>query len=297
MKDILKFSQYVGRIVEAHNSGDAERERQLANVAELYFDMHEVPDYDAETGQAVEEPPFEQQINDLCFTPEQREAFIQDKIQHAQEIQANAEKYLRETEGEKAPARRYMELCSDAVRYATEQLKQLADKYEARKMFAEQTNTKAEGPQGIGQSYTINPETGEVDGRESLCIKSNLTVAEKANLFKELCQTNVFDVDNGDSKDRDNALNAFRSFIFGDVVNCNPDYRLTARQGNLSAFLYALNMLGYYKGNRQYETAKLWCTRKEGKELNADSMNTTARKNYVKSTKIQDTIKKYFEKK
>ena len=289
MEDILKIGRFVGRIVEARNQGDTEREKQLAN------DANDLREYLIPTAEAAEETPFEELFKEMSFTAEQRESYLQTKIQDAQELKANAEYYLRETEGDEAPARSYMESCRDTAQWAIELLTQLVGKYQARRIFAGQTNEKAEGTQGSGQCFTINPDTGVVDGRESLCVHSELTPAQKANLFKELCQAKVFVVDNADREDKANALNAFRSFVFGDVVNCSPDYKLKAQQGNLAAFLYALNNLSYYNGNRQYEIAKLWCTQKDGKCLNPDSMSTKGGTEYKKSTKIQQTIKDYFE--
>ena len=66
MKDILEFGRFVGRIVEAHNQGDTQRERQLANDAELHFDLYGIPDYDSETGRAVEETPFKTKVVAVC---------------------------------------------------------------------------------------------------------------------------------------------------------------------------------------------------------------------------------------
>lgn len=306
MKDILEFGRFVGRIVEAHNQGDTQRERQLANDAELHFDLYGIPDYDSETGRAVEETPFDEVLSsesrkDLDGAAK-GEAYLQRLIQETQELKANAEAYLRQTEGQtegkKAPGRLYMRRCADAAEGTLEYLLQLADKYQARRKFVSQTNTATPGEcQGDGQSYTINPETGEIDGRESLCIHSEMETAKKVDLFKELCRDNVFVIDNSSQRDKENAFNAFnafRAFVFGDVGSCSPDYKLKAQQGKLAAFLYALNLLGFYNGNRQYEIAKVWCTQKDGKELNPDSMSTTAGKEYRKSSKIPETINKYF---
>lgn len=304
MKDILEFGRFVDRIVEAHNQGDTQRERQLANDAELHFDLYGIPDYDSETGRAVEETPFDEVLSsesrkDLDGAAK-GEAYLQRLIQETQELKANAEAYLRQTEGQtegkKAPGRLYMRRCADAAEGTLEYLLQLADKYQARRKFVSQTNTATPGEcQGDGQSYTINPETGEIDGRESLCVQSQMTAPQKANLFKKLCMDKVFVIDNADNRDKENAFNAFRAFVFGDVGSCSPDYKLKAQQGKLAAFLYALNLLGFYNGNRQYEIAKVWCTQKDGKELNPDSMSTTAGKCYDKST-ILETINEYFVK-
>lgn len=297
MEDILKFGRFVGRIVEAHNQGDTQRERQLAMKAELHFDLYGIPDYDSETGQAVEETPFEELLKEMNFTAEQRESYLLTKIQDAQELKANAEYYLRETEGQKAPARSYMESCRDTAQWAIELLTQLVGKYQARRIFADQTKPIATGDcQGEGvEMATILSVSDSMhgDGRESLCIPTTLTIQEKSECFKALINANVFDVSKSSNGGNDFA--AFRTFFFGDVTDCEADHKLTAgKQSYLAAFLQLLKESGAFESSNPNRIAALWCKQGSEKPLNTDSMKSTAGNRNIQ---LKNIAEKYFTKK
>ena len=298
MKDILEFGRFVGRIVEAHNQGDRERERQLANDAELHFDLYGIPDYDSETGRTVEETPFDEVLSSESRKnldgATKGEAYLQRLILDTRELKANAEAYLRQTEGQKAPGRSYMSRCADAAEGTLEYLLQLADRYQVRRKFVSQANTATPGEcQGENvEMATILSVSDSMhgDGRESLCIPTTLTIQEKSNCFKALINANVFVVSNSGNGGKDFA--AFRTFFFGDVTDCEANYKLTVgKQSYLAAFLQILKSLEAFESNEPNKIAALWCNQGNGKPLNTDSMKTTAGN---RNTQLVNIAEKYF---
>lgn len=298
MKDILKFGQYVGDIIKTHNSKDIESEEQLAMKADAHFDIYAIPDFDAETGQAVVNLSFEAELESKAGTDLdgaiKAETYLQGRIQATRELKAQAEAYLRQTEGKKAPGRLYMRRCADAAEGTLEYLLQLADKYQARRKFVSQTNTAT-----LGECQGENVEMATIlsvsdsmhgNGRESLRIPTTLTIPEKSNCFKALINANVFAVSNSGNGGKDFA--AFRTFFFGDVTDCEANYKLTVgKQSYLAAFLQILKSLEAFESSEPNKIAASWCNQGNGKPLNTDSMKTTAGN---RNTQLVNIAEKYF---
>ena len=229
MGDILKFGSFVGRIIEAHSKGDTDREKQLANDAELHFDLCAIPDYNSETGRPVEETPF-----DETFFSEVRtyldgatigEAYLQKLIQDTRKLKDQAEVYLKQTEGKKAPGRAYMSRCADAAEGTLEYLEQLAGQHEAPTP---------------GQPESIRP----TQGRESL-YKRKVTVRanEFASIISQLIENGILLRTANDSDKKLQAL--FKSFLIGagdnDVNLFGRGDRMTVN--NTNRFAHFINCL------------------------------------------------------
>lgn len=244
MEDILKFGSFVGRIVEAHSKGDTEREKQLANDAELHLDLCAIPDYNSETGRPVEETPFDETFFSEVRTDldgaTKGEAYLQKLIQDTRKLKDQAEAYLKQTEGEKAPGRAYMSRCADAAEGTLEYLEQLA-----------------------GQHETAQPaqpdSTRPTQGRESLFNrKVNVRANEFASVISQLIENGILLRTYSDDK-----LQAmFKSFLIGagkfDVGKYGRAERMTVKDLNKFAFFVSTLYDFVYKKDVSVTKGKLW---------------------------------------
>lgn len=246
MKDILEFGQYVGRIVEAHNQGNTEWERQLANEAEDFFDLYAIPDYDSETGRTVEETPFDEVLcsesrKDLDGATK-GEAYLQRLMQDTRELKVQAEAYLQQTKGKKAheaPGRAYMERCADAAEGTLEYLEQLA---------------------GRETEQPAQPDSArQQQGRESLFNrKVNVRANEFASIISQLIENGVLKRTDSDAK-----LQAmFKSFLIGagkyDVTRFGRAERMAVNDPKRFAFFVSTLYDFVYKKDRNATKGKLW---------------------------------------
>ena len=227
MKDILKFGQYVRPIAEAHSKGDTKREKALAQKGEEWFDIYGVPDYSAETGEAVEELPFFEDLKAAERTGKDGKKILFNSLQDARTIREQAEEYLTATEGVKAPGRCYMCRCLNAVAGEIEYL----EKLQQTPMFALPTEQSA-----VIHGDTFHQEEGEVmdeghkepeivclnlppreEGRESLLrqteIKADIRFIDFKDYITQLTQNGILCQGKNDSVRKMQAL--FKSFLIG----------------------------------------------------------------------------------
>lgn len=257
MKDILEFGQYVGRIVEAHNQGNTEWERQLANEAEDFFDLYAIPDYDSETGRTVEETPFDEVLcsesrKDLDGATK-GEAYLQRLMQDTRELKAQAEAYLQQTKGKKAheaPGRAYMERCADAAEGTLEYLEQLA---------------------GRETEQPAQPDSArQQQGRESLFNrKVNVQANEFAGIISQLLENGVlrrkgYLNEKGEKiYDSDVKLQSmFKSFLIGagkyDIARYGRAERMAVNDPNRFAFFVSTLYDYVHKKDKSATKGKLW---------------------------------------
>lgn len=227
MKDILKFGQYVQPIAEAHSKGDTKREKALAQNGEEWFDIYGVPDYSAETGEAVEELPFFEELKAAERTGKDGKKILCANLQDAHSIKEQAEEYLMATEGVKAPGRCYMCRCLNAVEGTIEYL----EKLQQMPMFALPTEQST-----VIHGETFHPEEGAVmdeghnepeivclnlppreGGRESLLrqteIKANIHFVDFKDYITQLTQNGILCQGKNDSVRKLQA--GFKSFLVG----------------------------------------------------------------------------------
>lgn len=136
------------------------------------------------------------------------------------------------------------------------------------------------------QSDANAPQTAQTvtDGRESLCLSSTLTLIEKAELFNELINANVFARANS-SED----LKVFRTFIFGDLANCDPGHKLTiSKQENFAIFISEL----FNNTQPPYSKTIPWCMNQHGESLKPTSLKTQGQKY---NEQIKNIVEKYFK--
>lgn len=228
MKDILKFGQYVRQIAEAHRTNDSKREKTLAQKAEEWFDMYGVPDYSAETGEAVEEPSFAEDVAAAERTGKDVKKILCVNLQDAHSMKKQAEKYLTATEGEKAPGRCYMRRCLNAVEEIIEYLEELAQMPRFALTSEQSKVISGDSYQVIESTITTygsdNPEEivmlklpPREETRESLFrradIKANIRFADFKDYIAQLIQNGILSQGKNDSVRKLQA--GFKSFLIG----------------------------------------------------------------------------------
>ncbi|MBO5624894.1 MAG: hypothetical protein J5953_03775 [Prevotella sp.] len=270
MEYILKMSNYVGAIINAHNSKDIESERQLANDAEFHFDLYAIPDYDSETGQAVASLSYKAALDtetrpDLDGGVKAEETILR-MIKRTQDLKDQAEAYLKQTEGQnahEAPGRAYMVRCADAAEGTLEYLKQLADITERE-----------------------NNAPLQCIGKEALFIrKRDVRRSEFAEVIRQLLVNGILYKTEYDSDDKLQAI--FKSFLIGagehEVKVFPTTYRMTVNEPK--RFLCFVSFLydnvkdiapGQIKKGNKWAIVKDWFQNSEGETYTQDSLNTLA---------------------
>lgn len=233
MEDILAYSKFMGAILEAHKQGDTKREKQLARRAEEHFDFYDgVPDYDAETGEAVEEIPFDEELKAAERTGTDGNKILQKCLSDAKALQAQANEYLTTTEGTKAPGRSYMRRCLYSLECNIEYLAQLSQKWQDSAVIKEDTfqeggvaNEKKEDEMDVLYPHgKIGDEKGDEkgDNREPLFerkgIKDNIKATDFAEYVQLLINNGVLCMGN-DHNEMKKLQCGFKSFLIGASLN------------------------------------------------------------------------------